>query len=298
MTTEAFNLTVGMLEATGLAGDASVEQRRASIDALEQLLPLASGTSIEHVTVGEVPAAWIGTRPPDPEGPAVLWLHGGGYNIGSIASHRAAASHLAAAADLPVVLVEYRLAPEHPFPAALDDAGSAWEGLISQGFDPGTLGVVGDSAGGGLALALALRLRANRAPLPAAMALLCPWVDLTGGHPIPDERLRSDVVLNPSLLNLWATAYAADAELSFPDISPLFADLDGLPPLRVEAAGRDILLDDARRLVDRAIEAGVSAELVVDADMIHAWHLFAGAFPEAADALNHTGAWLRGLLTG
>lgn len=293
MTSEAFTVTVAMLEATGLSGEATVEERRASIDSLEQLLPMAAGSSIEHIDADGVPAAWVGCRPPDPDAPAVLWLHGGGYNIGGIGSHRAAASHLAATADLPVLLIDYRLAPEHPFPAAIDDAVTAWGWLVAQGFDPSSLGLAGDSAGGGLALALALRLRQEQRPLPAAIAVLCPWVDLTGDHPVPEARRDADVVLKPELLLEWAKAYAGGTDLDHPLISPLFAEMSGLPPLRVEGAGRDVLLDDARRLVERATNAQVNAELIEAPEMIHAWHLFAGLFPEAAESLDGTGMWLR-----
>ena len=299
MTSEAFDVTVAMLAATNLAGEVGIEDSRATIDGLEALLGVAPGTTTEDVDADGVPARWV--RPAVEDGapteggdvglPVVLWFHGGGYNIGSVASHTPAASHLAAALGAPVLLAGYRLAPEHPHPAAIEDATTVWQWLVTHVGSPTSIGIVGDSAGGGLALALALRLRDAGAPLPAALALLCPWVDLRGSVPVSDERVAADIVLSPGLLAGWAAAYAAGTPLDAPELSPLGSDLAGLPPVLVHAAGRDILCDQAHHLHARCSAAGGVVDLVVADDMIHAWHLFAEAFPEAGDSLAEVAAW-------
>lgn len=294
MPSEAFDAMVTMLAATNLAGESSVEERRAAIDVLGAMLGTADGSSIEDVEAGGVSARWV--RPSAPEaataGTAVLWLHGGGYNIGSVESHSPTASHLAAALGAPVLIAGYRLAPEHPHPAAIDDATTVWEWLIAEGRDPSSLAVVGDSAGGGLALALAMRLRDAGAAGPAALALLCPWVDLTGRTAVSSTRAAADVVLSAELLAAWSATYAATTPLDDPVLSPLEGDLSGLPPMLVHAAGRDILCDQARELATEAAAAGVPLELEVAEEMIHAWHLFAGAFPEAGESLASVARWL------
>jgi monoterpene epsilon-lactone hydrolase len=307
MTSEAFDATVAMLASTNIIGEVSVQDRRATFDGLGALLGLAPGTTTEDVDAGGIPARWVYptgtaeqriTRGSDGGEPAVLWLHGGGYNIGSVESHTPAASHLAAALGAPVLIADYRLAPEHPSPAALEDAAAVWQWLVTNVANPASLGIVGDSAGGGLALTLTVRLRDSGAALPGALALLSPWIDLSGSVPVSDERVAADVVLTPDLLAEWATAYAADTPLDAPDLSPLGADLRGLPPMLVCAAGRDILCDQARQLHARGTAAGVPIDLVVAEDMIHAWQIFAGAFPEAGESLVEVAAWLGPQLGG
>lgn len=298
MTSEQYDATVAMLAAIADPPTATLQQRRESIDGLGLLLPEAPGTEIEPVDADGVEAAWVRPASCDRPTAAAMWLHGGGYNIGSVTSHKAAVSHLAASLGQPVLAVNYRLAPEHPHPAALDDALTAWDWLAGQGFDPGAVGVVGDSAGGGLAVALAVALDAAGRPGPAALALVCPWVDLTGDHPVPPERVAADVLLTPELLKQWSAAYAANVPTNDPAVSPLFADLTGLPPLLIEGGGRDLLADDAYRLAACAEAAGVDTELRIADDMIHDWILFAGLFPEAGETLDAIASWLRPRLAG
>lgn len=294
MTSEAFDAMVTMLAATNLAGETTVEERRAAIDVLGTMLGSAPGTATEDVEAGGVPARWV--RPDTPRSAtgdtAVLWLHGGGYNIGSLESHTPTASHLAAALGAPVLIAGYRLAPEHPHPAAIDDASAVWAWLVARGHDPAALAVVGDSAGGGLALALAMRLRDAGAAGPAALALLCPWVDLAGRTAISPTRAAADVVLSGELLATWAATYAGATPLDDTVLSPLWGNLTDLPPMLVHAAGRDILCDQALHLAADAAAAGASLEIEVAEEMIHAWHLFAGAFPEAGESLARVAAWL------
>jgi epsilon-lactone hydrolase len=291
MPSNQFDATVAMLAATPRTPDTPLEQQRAMIDGLGLLLTPADGTTTEDVDAGGVPARWVCPATTDRTRLGIVWLHGGGYNIGSLASHTAAASQLAATLRQPVLLVDYRLAPEHPHPAALDDATLAWRWLTDQ-HDPARCGVVGDSAGGGLAVALAMRLRAAGQPLPGALALLCPWLDLTGSHPAPAGRATQDVVLSPDLLTAWAAAYGGTVALDDPAVSPLFGDPAGLPPIFIDAGGRDLLLEDATRFAARAEAAGVRVRLHVADEMIHAWHLFASAFPEANESLDAAARWL------
>lgn len=297
MPSEQFEAMVSMLAAAGLTSATSLADQRTSIDGLGQLLPMAEGTTVTEVDAHGVPSAWITPARADAPVSAVLWLHGGGYNIGSSGSHLPLASHLAAALGAPVLVPTYRLAPEHPYPAALDDAHMAWRWLTDQGHAAATMTVGGDSAGGGLSVALAARLRDADHPLPGALALLCPWVDLTGQHPVPEQRVAADVVLSPTMLNTWAASYADTTARDDPGVSPLFGGLDGLPRMLIQAGGRDTLLDDAIRLAERCAAAGVTTELQVNDDMIHAWQLFAGAFPEAGASLDDVAVWLRSALS-
>lgn len=295
MPSEQFTATIAMVAATDQGPEATVADRRAAIDGLGALLGVAPGVTVSPVDAGGVPAAWM--TPAEPAAGTVLWLHGGGYNIGSIASHTPAASHLAAHLGRRVLVIDYRLAPEHPFPAALDDAATAWGWLVGQTQGGPLPALIGDSAGGGLALALTAHLREAGGPLPPAVAVLCPWVDLTGTDEVTDEQVAADVLLTPELLALWAAAYAGDdTPLDHPGLSPLFADLAGLPPLLIVAGGRDILCGSAHRLAEQARSAGVDVDLRVDEDMIHAWQLFAGAFPEAGESLAGVADWLGGHL--
>jgi epsilon-lactone hydrolase len=296
MPSEQFDATVAMLGATPRTPDTPLDQQRMMIDGLEFLLTPHDGTTTEDIDAGGVPARWVRPAEVDARSLGIVWLHGGGYNIGSPASHTAAASHLAAALRQPVLVVDYRLAPEHPFPAALDDADAAWRWLTA-GVDPARCALVGDSAGGGLAVALTLRLRDARSALPGALALLCPWLDLTGRHPVPSARAAQDVVLSPELVQAWAAAYAGSTPSDDPSLSPLFADLAGLPPIYLDAGGRDLLLDDATRFAACATIAGVRVRLHVADEMIHAWHLFASAFPEAGESLAAAAHWITAELT-
>jgi epsilon-lactone hydrolase len=291
MPSDQFEATVAMLAATPRSPDTPLEHQRAMIDGLGQLLVPAEGTTTEDLDARGVPVRLVRPATTDREARGLMWLHGGGYNIGSLDSHTVAASHLAATVRQPVLVVDYRLAPEHPHPAALDDAETVWQWLTAQ-HEPNRCALIGDSAGGGLAVALCLRLRAAGQPQPGAVALLCPWLDLTGERPAPPARVASDVVLSPELLAAWAGAYADSTALDDPLLSPLFADLAGLPPLAIDAGGRDLLLEDATRFAAKAEAAGVTVRLHVADEMIHAWHLFASAFPEAGESLDVVGRWV------
>lgn len=272
-------------------GDAemTLAQWREVYDGLGALLPVADGVAVTPVDAGGVPAEWIGAG----DGPVVVYVHGGGYCIGSLESHRAMLTHLAAATGGRVLAVDYRLAPEHPHPAALDDACAAYRWALGQGLEPGRTVIGGDSAGGGLVLATLVALRDADDPLPAAGVCLSPWADLTQSGATMAEKAEVDPMVRAGDLDRWAAAYAAGADPASPAISPLFADLSGLPPLLIEVGTAEVLLDDARRVATRARAAGVDVTTYEGPDLIHVWHFFAGAVPEADEGIERVAGFIR-----
>ncbi|MCP5161463.1 MAG: alpha/beta hydrolase [Hahellaceae bacterium] len=223
----------------------------------------------------------------------VLYFHGGAYNIGSPRGHRNVVAHLSEACGLPVLSVDYRLAPEHPYPAALQDAEAAWQFLLSQGVPANKIVVAGDSAGGGLSLALVLRLRQNKQALPGGIGLFSPWVDLSLSQPSYKSHARQDPMLNRQWLWRMAKNYAGKHLLSEPGISPLFADYRDMPPLYIQVGEHEMLLDDARNLARKAKQSGVSVELQVWPNMWHVWQFEAGLMPEASRAVECMAGFVR-----
>lgn len=293
MRSEALENIVTMLRAQAAErGDAemTVEEWREAYDGLGALLPAAEGVGAEDVDAGGVRAQWVGTG----DGPVVVYLHGGGYCIGSLDSHRSMLTHLASAIRGRVLAVDYRLAPEHPFPAALDDACTAYRWILSGGADPGRVVVAGDSAGGGLTLATLVALRDAGDPLPAAGVCLSPWADLTQSGPTMSENSDADPMVHAEDLDRWAAAYAgSENDPGAPGLSPVFADLSGLPPLLVEVGTAEVLLDDARRVAERARTAGVDVTLFEGEVLIHVWHFFAGVVPEADEGIARVASFVR-----
>ncbi|MCC5950862.1 MAG: alpha/beta hydrolase [Acidimicrobiia bacterium] len=295
MPSPEYRTFVDSLAAARLDPGQPVEEQRAGYDLLGTLLPLAENVAVTSVDAGGVPAEWVsptGTdaQPPDSTG-AILLLHGGGYCIGGPNSHRPFASHLAAAAGRPVLVIDYRRAPEHPYPAALEDATAAWQWLTAQ--RPGEpVAVVGDSAGGGLALALSVSVRASGDELPERVAVVSPWVDLTCDAASIDARADVDPVLHRALIESWSATYRAGQPATDPLISPLFADLAGLGPLLVAVGGNEVLYDDGIRLIEQATAAGVDVTAWVEDDLCHTWPVFVGAFPEALAGAGRLATWL------
>lgn len=227
----------------------------------------------------------------------VLFLHGGGYAVGSPGLYRHITWRFAEAAGGRVITPDYRLAPEHPFPAALDDARTAWLGGIAAGADPQRSAFVGDSAGGGLALALALRLRDEGGPLPGAIAVISPWTDLamTGESCRPG---RSDPMLRADELAPIASNYLAGTDPRMPYVSPLYGDLRGLPPTLIQVGSDEILVDDSVRMEKRMRAAGCDVTLEVWPRMPHVWHALAPLLPEARDAIARVGTFIRERTSG
>lgn len=284
-------LATRALVAPLLAPTLPVPLRRRGLDLVGAGLPLPRGTRRARGELGGVPTEVL--APSGPFGPhRVLYLHGGGYLVGSAASHRPLLAGLAHATGSPVLAPEYRLAPEHPFPAALDDALAAWHALRAAGFPAGRIAVAGDSAGGGLAMSLLLRLRAEGADLPGALGLISPWLDLTCTADALSRNAASDAMLDPSWL-AHAVADYAPGHAGTPELCPLDADLSGLPPLHVIAGADEVLVDDADALVERARAAGTPVSYERTARMWHAYPTLAGLLAEADDALRGLGLALR-----
>jgi acetyl esterase/lipase len=265
--------------------------RRASTDQLMGSMPTAADVEVEAVEAGGVPAERISATSADPDR-WLLYLHGGGYVAGSLTSHRPHAARLSAEVGCVVLNVAYRLAPEHPFPAAVDDAVTAYRWL-TQFAEPTRIALAGDSAGGGLAVATLIALRDAGVARPAAAALISPWTDLTMTASSYDSRRDADPVLDRARLIEQATMYLAGADPKTPLASPLYADLAGLPPLLVQVGDAEILLDDSVEFGERARAAGVDCTVEVTPDAIHIWHVMADLAPEGAAAVARLAGWLR-----
>jgi acetyl esterase/lipase len=226
-------------------------------------------------------------------GNAVLYLHGGGYSFGSMANYRELGSRLALSCQARVLLPDYRLAPEHPHPAAVEDALACYQWLLGRNVPPDELAVAGDSAGGGLTLALLLRLKQEGLPLPAAAVCISPWGDLSCRGESYERLCEADPMLTRELLLGCAERYAAGQDIANPLISPVHGDFSGLPPLLIQVGGDEILLSDAERVYEAARAAGVDARLTVLEGLWHVVHLFATAVPEARTAIADIGRFLR-----
>lgn len=229
-------------------------------------------------------------------GRCILYFHGGGYVAMSARTHRAVTSRLATWSDTSLFALDYRLAPEHRFPAALDDALAAFRALIAAGMPPSHILVAGDSAGGGLALALLVALRDAQDPLPAAAVLFSPWTDLAAtGQSIVDNDARDPLFFGSWLARL-ARHYLGGTPATHPLASPVYADLTGLPPLLAQVSDSEVLLDDSRRVIERASRVGVPATLQLWPNPPHGWQVFAPILPEGRSALRAAAAFIRAML--
>lgn len=248
-----------------------LETRRADMDLTPTHFPEVDGVSATDLTVAGRPARWY--RPDGGDTTrALLYLHGGAYVSGSLESHRETCARLALALGAPVLALDYRLAPEHPFPAGIDDAVVAWQWLTTDGgCEPHRAAIAGDSAGGGLTLATLLRLRDGGIPLPGAAVVISPWTDLACRGASHLERVELEVMLSTEFLRADAARYLGGADMLHPLASPIEADLAGLPPVLTLVGTDEILYDDAIGLHERLGAAGVEAELEVGEDMFHVW---------------------------
>jgi epsilon-lactone hydrolase len=270
----------------------TLEERRATFVPGDRLHPLPDDVVVTDVIAGGVPAHWL-AAPGTDAGRVLLFLHGGGYEFGSVRSDGELAARLGRAGGMRVLFLEYRLAPEHPFPAAIDDVLAAWRWLrTDEGVSAGSMAVAGDSAGGGLSVALLVATRDAGEALPAAAVLMSPTVDLTSSGASMTERADQDPISTPAMLRQFASDYLAGADPRAPLASPLFASLSGLPPLLVQVGTADVLLSDSERLTTAAAEAGVDVTLQVGEGLPHVYQLLLGT-PEAAEATEQIGQFLR-----
>ncbi len=293
MASEQLKVVLEMLRnAPPIIGGQSVEKMRAAMEDMTTGAPLPDGTELQAVEANGVPCEWTSTPGVDP-GRAILYLHGGGYVIGSIATHRGLVSRLTSATGSRALSVGYRLAPENPFPAAVDDATAAYRWLVSQGMEPFRVVIAGDSAGGGLALATLLALRDAGDALPAAGVCISPWVDLEGLGESMTRNADVDPIITKDGLMDMARMYLDGADPKSPLAAPLHGDLAGLPPLLIHVGSRETLLDDSTRLAEKAGLAGVDVTLEPWDEMIHVWHAFAPLLPESQQAIDRIGEYVR-----
>ena len=267
------------------------ERRRRFEAAARRAIRVPRNVSVRSVSAGGVPSDFL---EPDEVAPGrvILYLHGGAYVICSPTTHRGLTGRVACTARAHVLAIDYRLAPEHPFPAALEDALASYHWLLEKGYAPEHIAIGGDSAGGGLTLATALSLRDNHEPLPAALFLISPWTDLTFSGDSIRARAHRDPILSDNGDGWLINAYAGASPLTHPYISPVFADPRGLPPTLIQVGSEEILYDDSSRLEAKMNTAGVANRFEVWDGMWHVFHAFAPYVPEANQAINRIGAFL------
>jgi epsilon-lactone hydrolase len=253
--------------------------------------PPAHGSQFERAKVAGIRSAWCHPKDPCADS-VVLYLHGGGYATGSLRSHRDLVDRLAHASGGRVLALDYRLAPEHPFPAALEDALAAYRALLDAGISHEKIIIAGDSAGGGLTLSTLFCLRDAGQPLPAGAALISPWVDLDSSRPSMFENARWDYVSRNGLRD-FARFFTAHHNHRNPLASPVYGNFSGLPPLLIHAGEIEGLRDDAVAVHEKAVAAGVKSELKIWEDMIHAFHVIAAICPPGREAIKEMGAFVR-----
>jgi len=268
-----------------------IGKERAELEGLGAMFKLPKGIKYIKELADGVPAEWL-IPPGISTNRVVLYLHGGSYISGSINSHRSLVANIAVASKARVLIIDYRLAPEHPHPAAVEDATTAYKWLIGNHIDPHHIAIAGDSAGGGLALALLISLRDGNIPLPAACVCLSPWTDLAFTGESWESRAAVDLVIYAYKELEFARLYLGGIEPQTPLASPLYADLKGLPPLLVQVGSNERLLSDSTRLVDRAQQAGVNAILDEWEKMQHVWQFAASFLPEGRRAIDRLGEFI------
>ena len=270
---------------------------RQRLEKLTALTWVPRGTKITEGQLGNVPVEWVANSTAGARG-FVLYLHGGGYVTGSPRTHRGLTARIARDARVCVAVPDYRLAPEHAHPAAVDDALAAYKGLLDQGIPPHKIIIAGDSAGGGLSLALALRIKAAPLPQPAGLVLLSPWTDLTLAGSSMQSPQQKEWLLTKSFIVDAVQHYAAGQDPRQPTVSPLFADLTGLAAMLVQVGTEEVLLDDATRLSQAATGQGVPVTLQIWPKLWHVWQLHGGQMPEADRAIAAIAEFIHARLTG
>lgn len=292
MSKEQMNAIAQMLlAADGASPDMPVEEQRIAMEATTSAFPVPDGGKIVAETVGGVPCEWQWIDGVD-ESKALLYFHGGGYVIGSPKTHRSLVIELSRVSGIKALSVDYRLAPENPFPAAVEDAVAVYKALLDGGTPAEKIVVAGDSAGGGLALALMLSAKEQGLPQPAAAALLSPWSDLRLNSATFESRKDADPMVTHDGISQMASAYLGDASPDTALASPILANLGGLAPMLIHAGDAEVLLDDAVVLARNAKDAGADVTLKIWDHMIHVFQAFYPMVYEAREAVNEIGAFL------
>ena len=279
----------------------SVASQRKMVDRIARVVRMPRGFALSEATLGGRPARHIKPEVGHADG-HVLYLHGGAYVAGGLTSHTPIAALVAQAAGTEAWLLDYRLAPEHPYPAAREDALTAYKEMLDWGIEPSQIIIAGDSAGGGLALSTALGIRDAGWPMPAALVLLSPWTDMSLSSPSFQHNKKREAMLTKGFLSRAAGHYCNETNRGRPvrrqdsGVSPIFADLAGLPPILAHVGGDEILLDDARLVVERADAAGGEATLHVFDELWHVFQASSGMIPEADESLREIGAFCRAQL--
>ena len=270
----------------------NVKEQRVIFEQMMGASPVPDDVAASPGTLGGIPVVNVDVEGTEP-GPVILYFHGGAYAVGTAASSVGLASDLARHAGARLVSVDYRLAPEHPYPAALEDAVAAYRGLLASGMSPSAIAFAGESAGAGLVAATLVALKRAGLPLPSAAVMMSPWVDLTLSGDSMSDRAALDPALTPEGLRRRASDYVGAGDPADGRLSPIFADLTGLPPLLVQVGSHEILLDDATRLAARAAAADVAVTLQVTPQVPHVFQAFASMLDEAGVALAGAGDFLR-----
>ncbi len=291
MSLQQLDAIIEQLKANPILKEPSIDAVRKGFEQLGSMFPVPADVQCEPIMADGVKAEWVSAPTAAPDR-AILYLHGGGYAIGSINTHRALAASLSREAKARVLVIDYRLAPENPHPAALDDAVKSYRWILKQGIQPQRIAIAGDSAGGGLTLATLVALRDAGEKLPACAACLSPWVDLEGTGASVTTKAKDDPMVTKDGLVQLGGLYLAGKDPRTPLAAPLYADLSGLPPLLIVVGGREILLDDASRVAERARKAGVEVTYEPAAHMIHVWQLFAPMLDEGRESLARIGGYI------
>ena len=276
----------------GAGGKLDIAAARAAMVASTATTPLPSGARFEKVDASGVPAEWVSFAESD-RSKVILYLHGGGYAIGSIETHRGLGARIAEATGSRLLLIDYRLAPESPFPGAVEDATAAYLFLLDEGFAPDQIAIGGDSAGGGLTFAALVNLRDQGHTLPGVAFALSPWVDLEGLGESMSSKADADPMVGKDGLVAMGQAYLGETHPRTPLAAPLYADLSGLPPMLIQVGTAEVLLDDSIRIVERLRACGGTVELRKFEDLIHVFQAFAPLVPEATEAIDEIGSFLK-----
>jgi epsilon-lactone hydrolase len=272
----------------------TIDQLRKETGTAGALIPLPDNTKFKRILAGNVYAEWITCGDVDTD-KIFMFIHGGGYYRGSIDATRATVARISAEAKVRCLSIEYRLAPEHPFPAAVDDTYTAYNWLLKEGINPKNIIVSGQSAGGGLCLALLLKIKENNGFQPKGAVAISPWTDLSQSGKTMITNANIDPVISKQYLDRMANLYLSKTPNISPLASPLYGDLSGLPPLLVQVGSAETMLDDSKRFVERAKEAKVDVQIEVWEDMFHGWHGSAHILKEAEEAIKSIGLFCRNL---